>query len=1636
LRYHKELAGRKFWLLLLVLTSSVLLAWPLAVGLASPDATTVPLTQGNTSFIRQIPLRLNDLVYNPTTHLLYGSIPSAAGPGGNSIVSIDPANGTFDTPVFIGSEPTRIVLADDAETLYVSLEGSASVRRFNVSTHVPGPEFSVGQDSFDGIYRATDIAVAPGNPNLVAVARSKRGSSPPQAGVAVFDNGVQRPTTGPGHDQGSDYLAFSDSASTLYGAGFNGALRTMSINASGVTQTNGVAFSGIKIRFDNGRVYGSVGQVFNPVSGTLVGTFSGVANSSFTTDSSVGRAYFLTGSQVSTNYSVVLRAFDINTFLQVGSLTVSGINGPVTSLVRWGSNGLAFSTQGGQLFLIQTALIPSADPIPTPTPTPFPSPTSTPTPVPLFIRQIALPNNDIAYSPATGLFYASVPSSAGSTGNSIQSVDPETGSLGTPVFIGSEPTKLALSDDNQTLYVGLEGAAAVRRFNLVSQTAEPQFPLAFGNIILPVFPYDIAVVPGNPNSVAVSRTDRITSPNDDGVAIYDNGVPRPSVARRSTFGVEYSNTPDKLYSFGASGGVDRLSADSSGVHFLSNVETITQGDLRFDGGLLYGSRGDVLDPVTGFMKGSFTGFEPGGNAVMTTDIANGRAYFLNTDGSSLTATLRAFDLNTFVPLGAVSFPIPNGSPVTPVSTLLRWGTNGLAFRNGSYVIFIQTDLVSNGGVIPSPTPTPSPSPSATPLFPTFVRTVNLPANDLAYVSTSGQIYASVPSSAGPNGNSVTRIDPQTGTVGESVFIGSEPNKMALSDDGNTLHVSLDGAAAIRRFDIPTLTPGTQFSWGATNSRPTDMAVVPGSPLSLAISGVSGTPVRIYDNGVARPSGGTGGAHDIQSIAFSSPSVMYGYESGSSGFALVKFTLDANGLSGSTIASNLISGFSNKIGFAGGLLYSAGRVVDPEARTIKGTFQNSSRIFTVDTALGRLFSIDTNGSTSVILRAYDINTFLPLGTATLPGVTGNPVRLVRWGVNGLAFNTTDSSDPTLSKVYVIQSALVSNAAPIPTGVQLSANKYFVSESSPTLSVQVIRTGDVSTSSSINFATSDGTATAGVDYTAVSGTLTFAPGQLSRTIPIPIIDDQIFEGPAETFNLTLSNPTGASLETPPSAQITINDTEQKPTLFASNLSMTEGDSGTKVFSVPVTLTNASVDQISINYTTENGSATAGTDYVAKSGVLTFAPGTTQASVDITVNSDTVAEPDETFLIKFSNPVNAFNGTSSLQVTIANDDSTIQFGSANYSIAEDGNSLLVTINRVGEVQGSKVDYSTTDLAGANNCNIKNGKASARCDFITTLGTLTFATGETSKTISIPIVDDAYAEGPETFSIALTNSVGMTVLTPAVTVTITDNEASDGTTNPSDIASRFVRQHYIDFLNREPDAGGLAFWTNEITSCGSDSQCLLAKRVNVSAAFFLSIEFQETGYFVYRVYKSAFGNLPGAPVPVTFNPFLKDTQLIGSGLQVGVGDWQLQLENNKQAYQNAFVQRADFQLRYPSTMTAQQFVDQMNNNTGGVLTPSQVSSLVAFLNAAPASTARRASVLRSIADSTVLRNAEFNKAFVLMQYFGYLRRNPNDAPDTDFAGFNFWLGKLDSFGGNYIEAEMVKAFIVSIEYRQRFGP
>lgn len=372
------------------------------------------------------------------------------------------------------------------------------------------------------------------------------------------------------------------------------------------------------------------------------------------------------------------------------------------------------------------------------------------------------------------------------------------------------------------------------------------------------------------------------------------------------------------------------------------------------------------------------------------------------------------------------------------------------------------------------------------------------------------------------------------------------------------------------------------------------------------------------------------------------------------------------------------------------------------------------------------------------------------------------------------------------------------------------------------------------------------------------------------------------------------------------------------------------------------------------------------------------------------------------------------------------TIQFSAREYSVAEN-TSLVITVTRTGDLSGtSTVDYLTV-----------NGTATHRSDYVFRSGTLRFGPGETSKTITLLITDDVFIENDETLTVTLSNPSGAVLgsLNTAA-VTIVDNDAVASFPNPIDDARFFVKQHYRDFLNREPDTPGWDFWTSQITSCGNNPQCLSSKRDSVSAAFFLSPEFQISGNFIYRMYKGSLGRVP------TFAEFIKDLQQVTLGIVVDNKLSPQVIETNRAAFADQFILRAEFRTLYDS-LSNEQYVDKLFATTGIAPTPAERTALINGL--APGGGETRASVLRKVVDGTrvtadgalefttrygrAFYDKEFDPSFVTMEYFGYLRRDP------DAAGFQFWLAKLKQFG-NWVDAEMVRAFVTSPEYRSRFGP
>lgn len=274
-------------------------------------------------------------------------------------------------------------------------------------------------------------------------------------------------------------------------------------------------------------------------------------------------------------------------------------------------------------------------------------------------------------------------------------------------------------------------------------------------------------------------------------------------------------------------------------------------------------------------------------------------------------------------------------------------------------------------------------------------------------------------------------------------------------------------------------------------------------------------------------------------------------------------------------------------------------------------------------------------------------------------------------------------------------------------------------------------------------------------------------------------------------------------------------------------------------------------------------------------------------------------------------------------------------------------------------------------------------------------------------------------TSTVVVTDAQGKTILSG-----VFNTAAAALPGNDIDDSHYFVEQHYRDFFDREADDSGLDFWEHQIMNCGDDSHCREVARINTSGAFFLSIEFQETGYLLYRFHKSSFATMPDR------NNFIIEMQAIAQGVVVGQAGWQEKLEENKRQAAERWANRPDFRARFDGKSNSQ-FVDELFANAG--VTPGQQErgDLISRLDSALET---RGSALRKVSENADFSRQEKNPAFVLMQYFGYLHRNPNEGPDHDWSGFNFWLRKLDDNGGDFHRAEMVKAFLVAGEYRDRF--
>lgn len=599
------------------------------------------------------------------------------------------------------------------------------------------------------------------------------------------------------------------------------------------------------------------------------------------------------------------------------------------------------------------------------------------------------------------------------------------------------------------------------------------------------------------------------------------------------------------------------------------------------------------------------------------------------------------------------------------------------------------------------------------------------------------------------------------------------------------------------------------------------------------------------------------------------------------------------------------------------------------------------------------------------------------------------------------NLTHASNATITDAQG-QGTIIDDDAPRSISISISSHSTNEGDSGATDTGVTVQLSGLSFQTvTVNYSTADGTANAGSDYGAVSGTLTFNPGELSKLITVPIVGDTIDEID-ETFGITLSGAVNATLGTA-QANVTIVDNDF-PCSYA--------------ISPTIKTSPAAGETTTVNVTTQaacNWTAVSNSNFI---GVTSGASGAGSGVVSLNISANGSGEP-RTGTVTIAGQT--FTVT---QPEAAPEVSTFMFDAASYAVGEGDGRATLKVTRTGGLSSSaSVDYRTVDTdtftVSCADSNNNHGGAFARCDFATSVGRLDFLAGESQKTLTMPIIDDGYAEGAETFQLALSIPVSVGVAGTPATINIQDDDAADAA-NPIFNTSFFVRQHYLDFLSREPEANEP--WSDVLNRCPNVNADPSCDRVLISQSFFGSPELRLKGFSVFRFYKLAFNRLP------EYTEVVSDMSFVAGATPQEVFLRKAQLAT-------VFTQRPEFHTIFGNLSNADYVGTLFGRYSLSQITtpdPQQPDStakvtltLENLISQLDANALTRSQVLRAVAESDEVGAREFDNAFVAMQYYGYLRRKP------EAAGYEAWLGVLRR--GDI--RTMVNGFMDSAEYKLRFG-
>jgi len=985
------------------------------------------------------------LVANAADGLLYVATCSGGDFPNNkttSIIAVDPLTRTqvnsvilpsFTGTLFADRNVVGPVLSSDGKHLYLGRRDLNVIHRFGLPAL--NLELDIPVRVVGGAQQVVQVRAVPGQPSAIVVVTG----SYPGEGVAVYDDAAMRPQTL--GDNTCQSAAFGATADVLYCFVWNSTndyvLRTVRVDSTGLTVTRSMNtfagyFGGPFFPFEvfGNRIYTAAGAVLDTDSLEQVGRldFSGSRlsqRSPILIDRENKRVYF--------SVDQTIWAYDLDRLVPTVEHKIYGSvgsEGPATAFERWGSDGFAVVSSRG-LVLLQGSL------------SPYPDATFAVSRTASGALVLDGPVNNLTYSKADNHIWASIPSKAGSRGNSIVQISPITGQIDKVIPTASEPARLAFTEDGQFLYVSFRCTPEIHRYNLQAQAFDQRIHLRQSTETdkpnIGLIASDFTIMPGADSRLVVSRS--IWPPSSgpsnlrisfQSLVVYDNGQPKPNGPfQELQIGILLPpESASKVYGivvdpYGFTGSIARLQVDSTGVSVVGNRD-LGGGGAQFaiKNDVIYSSAGVAFQFDSPLRVGVF----PSGDS--TSVALNGPgtlAYFFSvTYSSSNVATwmLTAFSTETFLSLATVDLGTWSGPA----------GSTMIATPDETFAVATEKKLFIVAGRLLKPVP--AYYATSQPVANGITR-LPLVANSLAFDKARGQLVASVSSVSPGTGNSIATIDPQTGAVRYSSFVGSEPTAIGVSDDGSVLHVSFAGELRLARFGYPALTNKATVPFAKADIVD-ELHVAPGTQERIVTSGneLSISSFMFFDHlkkleyfrlpdSLGDPTTGTFGKD---------ASTFYGYDlwGGGGHWRIAVDATSAKELSRSALAV----GYFNTYVYDGGLVYDAsGLVIDPERAQTIGKFEHPALVQQVngswtrwvrplpDSASGRMYYVvtDSGGGQARIL-VFDQRTHAQLGEMSVPQASGAARDFLKCGGDCLAFRTTRG------EIFVISTSSIPLHAP--------------------------------------------------------------------------------------------------------------------------------------------------------------------------------------------------------------------------------------------------------------------------------------------------------------------------------------------------------------------------------------------------------------------------------------------------------------------------------------------------------------------------------------------------------------------------------------------------------------------------------